>query len=632
MYITIGLSILISISIYFLLTSRSKLNELKIQYARVEETYEPASREEKKLAELTSEYQKLQSDYQEKLANLRTSEKRLSHYYLGVGTTDSVSYRKLAKDHDIGDIEGRLQDVKASLKRLISEKKACVCSMGKDVVVNGKKSEAKKLFNREIKLRLRCLDNEFKAAKALVDWNNVNRLIQRTQETFNEINASGAIVQTYLKDQYLKLKIEELRLTYELNEAKQDLKEAEREEASLIREAEREEKRIKAAAEKAEKDRKLMEKLVAKELAKLESSSAEQKALYELHKQQLEELKEKEKRAISLAQTTRAGYVYIISNTTSFGEGVVKIGMTRRADPNDRVKELGDASVPELFEVHAFAFSDDAPSLEKHLHNTFSEQRVNLVNNRKEFFTVSPSEVLEELKEYNEPVEIELFNVEAIKCKGEMKSPNESLTKPVELRSNKKCAELTPVNTPIATFQKNKKKEHNDVVKEQENVKEKQQKKETKSKSGSPQKTNQIRLFAINKYPNDVEMQQYEYEEQVEAKEFMDREASQQEIKAFAVKKYPSDYSMQQYVYEEQVEAKEFMDIEATQQEIKAFAVKKYPSDYSMQQYVYEEQVEAKEFMDKEAIQQEIKALAVKKHPDDFSMQQYVYEDQVEAR
>ncbi len=412
MYITIALSVLFSISIYFLIVSRSKLNELEAQNMDIQKTYEPASLEEKKLSQLSNEYSTLQSSYQEKLATLRKSEKRLSQYYLGVGTTDSVSYKSLTKEESIDAVEARLLDIKTSLKHLVSEKKACICSMGKDVVVNGKKSEAKKLFNREIKLRLRCLDNEFKAALAIIDWNNVNRIIQRTKDTFSEINATGSIVKTYLKDQYLNLKIEELRLTYELNQIKQDIKEAEREEAQIVREAEREEKRIKAAAEKAEKDRKLMEKLVAEELSKLESSSEEQKALYELHKQQLHDLREKEKRAVSLAQTTRAGYVYIISNETSFGEGVVKIGMTRRADPNDRVKELGDASVPELFDVHAFVFTEDAPVLEKFLHNEFSDQRVNLVNGRKEFFYTKPNDVLSKLKEYGQNIEINEFEVE----------------------------------------------------------------------------------------------------------------------------------------------------------------------------------------------------------------------------
>jgi len=406
MYITIALAVLFSSSIYLLLTARSKFSELELKDSEIEKSYEPASVEEKKLSALKKEYSSLQSSYQEKLAKLRKGEKRLSQYHLGIGTTDSVSYTSLASGKTVEDIEYRLQDIKASLKRLVSEKKACICSMGNDVVVNGKKSEAKKLFNREIKLRLRCLDNEFKAATAVVDWNNINRLIQRSKDTFNEINASGSIVKTYLKDQYLKLKIEELRLNYELNNLKQDLKEAEREEARIQREAEREEKRIKAALDKAEKERKLMEKLVAEELAKFESSTEEQKALYELHKQELEKLKEKEQRAISLAQVTRAGYVYVISNQMSFGQGVVKIGMTRRADPYDRVKELGDASVPELFDVHAFAFTDDAPSLEKYLHNKFEKQRVNLVNGRKEFFNVSPDEVLAVLPSYDGKYEL----------------------------------------------------------------------------------------------------------------------------------------------------------------------------------------------------------------------------------
>lgn len=410
MYITISLAVLFSSSIYLLLASRSKFNELKIKDSEIEKKYEPASKEEKKLNSLKKQYSSLQSSYQEKLAKLRKGEQRLSQYYLGVGTTDSVSYKSLTSGKTLEDIEFRLQDIKASLKLLVREKKACVCRMGNDVVVNGRKAEAKKLFNREIKLRLRCLDNEFKAATAVVDWNNVNRLIQRAKDTFNEINASGSIVKTYLKDEYLKLKIEELRLNYELNNLKGDIKETEREEARIKREAEREEKRIKASLEKTERERKLMEQLVAEELAKLESSTEEQKALFELHKNELERLKEKEQRAISLAQVTRAGYVYVISNQMSFGKGIVKIGMTRRADPYDRVKELGDASVPEVFDVHAFAFTDDAPSLEKYLHGKFEEQRVNLVNGRKEFFSVSPEDVLTALPSYEGRYELTEFS------------------------------------------------------------------------------------------------------------------------------------------------------------------------------------------------------------------------------
>ena len=85
--------------------------------------------------------------------------------------------------------------------------------------------------------------------------------------------------------------------------------------------------------------------------------------------------------------------MYVISNIGSFGEGVYKIGMTRRLDPMDRVRELGDASVPFTFGVHAIIFTNDAPGLEATLHQEFGPRRVNRINNCKEFFRVSLSEI-----------------------------------------------------------------------------------------------------------------------------------------------------------------------------------------------------------------------------------------------
>jgi hypothetical protein len=89
-----------------------------------------------------------------------------------------------------------------------------------------------------------------------------------------------------------------------------------------------------------------------------------------------------------MAQQTRKGHVYIISNIGSFGKKIYKIGLTRRLDPFDRVKELGDASVPFLFDVHAMIYVEDAPALESALHRKFTTHRVNAVNMRKEFFNI----------------------------------------------------------------------------------------------------------------------------------------------------------------------------------------------------------------------------------------------------
>lgn len=97
----------------------------------------------------------------------------------------------------------------------------------------------------------------------------------------------------------------------------------------------------------------------------------------------------------------KAGYVYVISNIGSFGENVYKIGMTRRLEPQDRVDELGDASVPFQFDVHAMIFSDDAPALEAKLHQRFNDFKVNMINNRKEFFKVPLKDIMQAVKEYH---------------------------------------------------------------------------------------------------------------------------------------------------------------------------------------------------------------------------------------
>lgn len=101
------------------------------------------------------------------------------------------------------------------------------------------------------------------------------------------------------------------------------------------------------------------------------------------------------------AQNIRAGYVYVISNIGSFGEGIVKIGLTRRLEPMNRVKELSNASVPFRYDVHALYFSLDAVSLETALHHHFEDQRVNKINRRREFFHATPQEVLQALKAHD---------------------------------------------------------------------------------------------------------------------------------------------------------------------------------------------------------------------------------------
>lgn len=373
------------------ITIESELAGLSLVYAPVEEL-------ESKYEKTKTNYSDLQNLYQSKLQNLNRSEADIELYNTSIGTVDESLYSSTVQPSDLSNLEEKLDDIKGKLKELISNKRACINSFGNDFVVNGKRSEAKKLFNREIKLRLRCMDNEFKAALVTVDWHNVKRLTQKAERLLKQINLSGDITRTKITRAYFDLKVKELKTHYDIKHVKRLAKEIEREEKRLIREQEREQARIENAAKKAEKERLIMEELVKKEMERLNQASPEELELIELHRAELELLKSKETRAKSLAEQTRAGYVYVISNPLSFGDDIVKIGMTRRAEPKDRVKELGDASVPDFFTIHAFMYTDDAPTLEKMLHDEFSEQRVNKVNNRKEFFEIDPKAVLDSLK------------------------------------------------------------------------------------------------------------------------------------------------------------------------------------------------------------------------------------------
>jgi len=204
-----------------------------------------------------------------------------------------------------------------------------------------------------------------------------------------------------ISDKYYYLNEKELFLTHEykeklqyVNEIKREKRQEEREERKVIREAQK-------AQKEAEKEQKLAEEALLKAKEELSGTTGEEldeknELIANLEKQ-LKEAIAKGERAKSRAQLTKEGHVYIVSNLGSFGEGIYKIGQTRRLDPFERVKELGDASVPFLFDMHAMIFSENAPALEKKLHEIFHDKRVNLVNNRKEFFKVTLDEIKDEV-------------------------------------------------------------------------------------------------------------------------------------------------------------------------------------------------------------------------------------------
>ena len=210
------------------------------------------------------------------------------------------------------------------------------------------------------------------------------------------------ILKFSISSEYIIAKKEQLALIAEIERYKAQ----KREERKLKLQAEREErqaqKELEAERKRAEKDMIAAEAAIEKNrIAIALSKSEEEKQKYKeqvlILEESLKKSQERHERALSMAQQTRCGYVYVISNVGSFGEGVYKIGMTRRVNPMDRVVELGDASVPFPFDVHAMIYTDDAPGLESALHRAFENRKINAVNYRKEYFNVPLDEIKEEV-------------------------------------------------------------------------------------------------------------------------------------------------------------------------------------------------------------------------------------------
>lgn len=177
--------------------------------------------------------------------------------------------------------------------------------------------------------------------------------------------------------------------------AVQAAKEAERAHREELREAKRAEDELRREREKLDKERDHYANALNALIARGDEAGAQEL------RTKLEEIDRSISDVDYRAANVRAGYVYVISNLGSMGENVVKIGMTRRLDPMDRIRELSDASVPFNFDVHAMFFSEDAYGIEALLHREFADRRVNRINLRREFFYATPEQVLNALREHN---------------------------------------------------------------------------------------------------------------------------------------------------------------------------------------------------------------------------------------
>lgn len=323
---------------------------------------------------------------------------------------------KLAEDYSHTQAGNELKRSRDKTRSMIKNNNAALC----DYVENNRKQTA-------IEFVLDAFNGKVDTVLAAVKNDNFGTLEQKIKDSFQTVNHNGkAFRNARIADLYLAARLEELKWACTVQALKEKEKEEQRRIREQIREEEKAAKDFERAIKEAQKEEETLAKSIEKVKKDLESANEKQRVQYEMKlaelEQKIKETEEKNQRALSMAQQTKTGHVYIISNVGSFGENVLKIGLTRRLDPMDRVYELGDASVPFEFDVHAMILSEDAPALEKELHKRFLNNQVNKINPRKEFFKIGLKDLREtieqlgisaqwtmaaEAKEYKESLAIE---------------------------------------------------------------------------------------------------------------------------------------------------------------------------------------------------------------------------------
>lgn len=287
----------------------------------------------------------------------------------------------------------------AELKRIQDRIKAMARKDGGAVLasdqwhVNGSMAQGRVMIRDYTKLILRAYnaeaDNLVRGLKPYKLQTSMDRLVK----VATTIERLGKTMDIRISQEYQRLRITELELTADHLEKKAEEKEREREEKARLREERKVQQEMERERARLDKERQHHQNALDAMLAKGDEEAAARL------REQLDEVDRKIEDVDYRAANVRAGYVYVISNLGSFGEDVVKVGLTRRLEPMDRVRELGDASVPFKFDIHALFFSQDAVGLESSLHQRLDDRRMNLVNRRREFFRATPQEVKAHLAE-----------------------------------------------------------------------------------------------------------------------------------------------------------------------------------------------------------------------------------------
>lgn len=379
---------------------QAQINELsKPEYQNILYLRQQIDNQNRILAQMSADISARQAQIYSLNNEIQNKQRELVYYQDASNMQEFGIYEPNYEFLKVDEYKIRLARIREQQKDMIRAKTAVTGATS--WTVNNSLSQGRKMVSDTQKLLLRSFNGECDELVAKVKYNNLDASIKRIYSSCEAISKLGKIMNISISPAYRDLKIAEVQIAYEYAQAKQK----EKEDLKAYREQLREEAKLQKEIEEQRKKILKEQTHYANAIAKLrmqlseDPDNADIKAKLDELTAQYEETEKAMKDIDYREANKRAGYVYIISNIGSFGENVYKIGMTRRLDPQDRIDELGDASVPFKFDIHAMIFTEDAPKLEAALHNAFEKRKVNLVNSRREFFKVTLDEIKQVVKE-----------------------------------------------------------------------------------------------------------------------------------------------------------------------------------------------------------------------------------------
>lgn len=259
--------------------------------------------------------------------------------------------------------------------------------------VNGSAAEGRAMVRDFSKLMLRAFNAEADSLVRQLKPYKVEAAIERLEKVASTIEKLGRTMHIRITPEYLRIRVEELQLYSDFLQKQAEEKQSERAERERLREERKAQQEIEREKARLEKERQHYLNAIEALASKGDSEAAERM------RSQLADVDKAIQDVDYRAANIRAGYVYVISNVGSFGDSFIKVGMTRRLDPMDRIRELSDASVPFNYDVHALFFSNNAVGIESEMHSRLSKQRVNLVNLKREFFQATAIDAKRHLSE-----------------------------------------------------------------------------------------------------------------------------------------------------------------------------------------------------------------------------------------